>query len=267
MKALVTGSSGFIGRHMVAELNARGWTVHGWDIAGLLDCMRLFRDSDRRYDLVVHAAARSPHRAAIDGDPGMHPYNVMLDAAMFDWAIRTRQKHVLYFSSCAAADGPVDDYAQTKLAGEWLAEKARAAGVPVTVVRPYSGYGEDQGADWPFRAFMDRARQREDPFTIWGDGQQVRDWIHVDDVVNGALAVVESGTTEPVPLCTGIGTSMLEVAQMACAQVGYQPEFEFRLDKPAGMSRRIGDPAALHKLYIPAVSIEQGIKRALGGPS
>lgn len=263
MRALVTGSAGFVGRHMVAELQRRGYAVREADIADQCDALDIFRTDTTHYDLVVHAAARSPHRAAIDGDPGMHPYNVLLDAAMFDWAIRTGQRRVLYLSSCAALDGPVDDYAATKLTGERLAANARAAGVPVTVVRPYSGYGEDQSEDFPFRAIVERARHGEDPFDIWGDGTQVRDWIHIDDVVAGALAVVESGTVEPVSLCTGVGTSMTELAELACAQMGYRPAFRFRSDRPAGVAYRVGDPSALRRHYAPRVTLEQGVKRAL----
>lgn len=272
MRALVTGSAGFVGRHVVAELKRRGYVVSGCDIADqggqrkpLGDFFRWIGADWSNYDLVVHAAARSPHRAAIDGDPGMHPYNVMLDSAMFDWVIRTGQPHVVYLSSCAALDGPVDDYARTKLTGEWLASRARAAGVRVTVVRPYSGYGEDQSENFPFRAIVERARRREDPFDIWGDGSQVRDWIHIDDVVNGMLAVAESGTDEAVSLCTGVGTSMARLAQMACEQVGHQPEFRLRTDKPAGVSYRVGDPTALHRYYKPVVTLDEGVKRALEG--
>jgi nucleoside-diphosphate-sugar epimerase len=267
MRALVTGAAGFVGRHLTAELRARGYGVDWCDIAAARDAFDLFGWpwGIEPYDLVVHAAARSPHRAAIDGDPGMHPYNVMLDAAMFDWAIRTRQRHVLYLSSCAALDGPVDDYAATKLTGERLAGNARAAGVRVTVVRPYSGYGEDQSENFPFRAIVERARRGDDPFEIWGDGSQVRDWIHISDVVAGALAVAESGAEEPVSLCTGIGTSMRELAELACQQVGYRPQFKLRADKPAGVPYRVGDPSVLHRYYIPQVPLEQGVKRALGG--
>lgn len=184
---------------------------------------------------------------------------------MFDWAIRTGQRHVLYFSSCAAADGPVDGYAATKLTGEFLARQARKAGVPVTVVRPYSGYGEDQSEDFPFRAIIERARRRDDPFEIWGDGSQVRDWIHVDDVVNGTLAVVASGTTEPVSLCTGVGRSMLGLAILGAEMVGYDPEFEFRMDKPSGVSYRVGDPTRLSHYYQPTISLREGVRRALEG--
>lgn len=269
MKALVLGASGFVGRHFTAELLHRGYDVTAVDIlpgeyGWQSDMLTWLRGDHDRYDLVVHAAARSPHRAAIDGDPGMHPYNIMLDAALFDWAIRTRQYRVLYLSSCAALDGPVDDYAATKLIGERLAAAARRADIPVTVVRPYSGYGEDQSEDFPFRAIVERARRGDDPFVIWGNGLQVRDWIHIDDVVAGALAVAESGTEEAVSLCTGTGTMMQDLALMACDAVGHRPRFDFQSSMPAGAAYRVGDPTALLRYYAPTVSLEEGVRRALG---
>jgi nucleoside-diphosphate-sugar epimerase len=272
VKALVTGSAGFVGRHMLRGLRDRGWFTVGVDPhgpSGGVDALDVFaarrQSHDVRYDLVVHCAAQAPHRAAIDGQPATHVYNQLLDAAMFDWAIRTGQGRVLYFSSCAALDPNLDDYGWTKLTGERMATSARRAGVPVTVVRPFSGYGEDQGKDWPFRTFVERAKQHEDPFTIWGDGQQVRDWIHIDDVVAGALAVAESGTEDPVDLCTGIGTSMTALALMVCREVGYEPEFEYRLDMHGGSPYRVGSPFELSRYYRPQVSLEEGVKRALAG--
>ena len=77
------------------------------------------------------------------------------------------------------------------------------------------------------------------------------------------LAVAESGTDEPVNLCTGIGASMAEMAAMACEQVGYQPEFDLRTDKPAGVAYRVGDPARFHAIYKPQISLAEGVARAL----
>jgi nucleoside-diphosphate-sugar epimerase len=266
--ALVTGSEGFIGRHMVAELKRRGWDVDGCDIAStpLDDALDIFASDSETYvpDLVIHAAARSPHRAAIDGQPASHVYNQMLDAALFDWAIRTCQRRVLYLSSCAVLDDEPDAYGLLKLTGERMAQQVREAGVPVTVVRPYSGYGEDQSEDFPFGAFAARARRYEDPFEVWS-ADAVRDWVHVDDVVNGALAVVESETDGPVSLCTGVGTSMQDLIGMMAETVGYRPTLIHRGDKPQGVMRRIGDPSWMLKYYTPRVTLEEGVKRALGG--
>ncbi len=296
-QALVTGAAGFVGRHFAHELRRRGWEVVGIDVTDARPggALEIFRHGLHTFNLVVHAAARAPHRAAIDGQPASHVYNQLLDAAMFDWAIRTGQGRVLYLSSAAAypvdlqaawrtsrklweGDTDPDDndrdspyshepdavYGWTKLTGERLAASARAAGVPVTVVRPFSGYGQDQGTDWPFGAFLDRVRHRADPFLIWGDGSQVRDWVHIDDVVAGALAVVESGTDDPVNLCTGIGTSMLELAGLMFAEAGHHPRVLCDdVGKPSGVAYRVGDPTRMQKYYTPTMSIADGVKRAL----
>jgi nucleoside-diphosphate-sugar epimerase len=143
-----------------------------------------------------------------------------------------------------------------------MARHARDAGLAVTVVRPYSGYGEDQSEDFPFGAFIGRARRREDPFEVW-NGAAVRDWIHIDDVVAGALAVVESGTEEPVSLCTGVGTSMLELAGMVCDRAGYSPKVVERADMPSGVNHRVGDPTVMNRYYRASVSLSEGVERAL----
>lgn len=289
--ALVTGLWGFVGRHMVRALRERGWDVVGCDIANPnapVDCLDVFRRADRVFDLVVHAAARAPHRAAIDRHPSQMAYNLQLDAAMFDWALRTGQRRVLYLSSSAVypvqfQDGsepwrlhetntdsqlgitPDAGYGWTKLTGEKVAAAAAEDGIglAVHVVRPFSGYGEDQGEDWPFGAFIGRARRREDPFQIWGDGSQVRDWIHIDDVVGGALAVVDQDVREPVNLCTGRGVSMKELAGMVANAAGYQPWVEYLPHAPRGVAYRVGDPDRFFEIYRPKVSLEEGVARAV----
>lgn len=262
-RALVTGSSGFVGRHMVQRLLTLGWDVNGVDIqpgrygwqSNMLDYLR---HETSPYSLVVHAAARSPHRLAIDTDHSMHAYNTQLDAALFEWAIRTQQGRVLYLSSCAAMDEEPDMYGRTKLHGEALASSARAAGVPVTVVRPYSGYGEDQSENHPFRAFVERACRHEDPFTIWGDGNQVRDWVHIDDVVDGALVACQNGTEEPVQIGTGVGTSMNRLASLICMRAGYSPEFQHTGTSGGAASRVMSSGS----VYQAKIDIEEGIRRA-----
>lgn len=296
MRALVTGARGFLGRHFVALLAARGWLVNAVDV-GNFDAHSVFRGvtlTGNVWDLVVHCAAVEPHRAAIDGNPMHLAQNLMLDSAMFDWAVRTGQKRVLYVSSSAAY--PVDlqrdmghrlierdmaiprlrsgsgwedvglpdaGYGWLKLTGERLAADASRAGLPVHVVRPFSGYGEDQGENWPFGAFAARARRREDPFTIWGDGTQSRDWIHVDDLVAGALAVVDADERRPVNLCTGVGTSMADLVTLICKEAGYSPDIELRADRPAGVAYRVGDPGRFHQIYQPKIGIDEGVARAL----
>lgn len=296
MRALVTGDKGFLGRHFTAELKRRGYDVVGCDVktTRTQDCRDLFRRDVRmrdmqQWDLVVHCAAVVGGRETIENDPLKTAESLSIDAEMFRWAAVARPGRVLYFSSSAAystwlqsAKGPhrslAEDslhttplqpdevYGWSKVTGELLARKLREAGVPVTVVRPFSGYGEDQDDTYPFRAILERARAGESPLEVWC-GDCVRDWIHVDDVVAGALAVAESGTEEPVNLCTGRPTSFRQLALlMAAASPAYAapPEVVFRGDKPQGVAYRVGDPARMLAHYTPRVSLEQGIWRALG---
>ena len=208
VKALVSGSRGFVGRHMVAELERRGYGVAGIDLRDGDDCVEWFQDPafTVRFDLVVHCAFHVGGRAAIDGDASLLAKNLQIDSALFDWARRTKQGRVLYFSSSAAypvslqsedvaglrliesdvhkaggVGAPDARYGWAKFTGELMAKAARESGLAVTVVRPFSGYGEDQDDTYPFRAMVERARRREDPFVVWGPGTQVRDWIHVRD--------------------------------------------------------------------------------------
>lgn len=286
MKVLITGSAGFVGRHMRAAL--RDHDVHAIDLANhpSFDALRYFETQNGHFDLVLHCAAFVNGRAGIDGSPAyLHAYNTQLDAAMFSWALRNAPGRVVYISSSAAYPAwdqygeceplhedlidvtepnvPETSYGMSKLHGEQMAADVRQAGVPVTVVRPFSGYGADQSLHYPFPSFIRRALDREDPFEIWGSGQQVRDWLHIDDLVAGTLAAVEAGIDGPVNLCTGRGTSFDELADMVTKMASYSPEIRHREDKAGGVDYRVGDPTLMHQFFRPQVSLEEGIARAL----
>jgi nucleoside-diphosphate-sugar epimerase len=298
MRALVTGDRGFLGRHFAVELERRGYDVTGWDTKAThsQDCRELFRQQARHpehnwvhYDLVVHCAAVVGGRETIERDPLATAESLSIDAEMFRWAAVARPGRVLYFSSSAAypvagqtgrpalvqkedwlnpgiTPGTPDAvYGWSKVTGERLAFELRKTGVPVTVVRPFSGYGEDQDPSYPFRAILERVRALEpgQPLEVWC-GDCVRDWIHVDDVVAGALAVAESGTELPVNLCTGEPTSFALLAQMMLREAGKSAEVQPNPEAPQGVAYRVGDPARMLEFYQPTVTLEEGIRRALG---
>lgn len=285
VRALVTGSAGFLGRHFVAELERRGWDVYGVDIADGDDALDFFRTTGRRFDLAVHCAAVVGGRRVIDQDPLKQVLNHALDAEYLHWCERTRPTRAVFLSSSAAypvclqrspgvrlaethivpghAEEPDAGYGWCKLTGERLCAQARDAGVRLTVVRPFSGYGHTQSLDYPFPSFVARAVRRDDPFEIWGTGTQVRDWIHVDDVIDGTLAAVDAECYGPVNLGTGRATSMLGLAGMICQAVGYKPRFDVDPDAPAGVQYRVADTAFMETMFAPRVTLEEGIARAL----
>jgi nucleoside-diphosphate-sugar epimerase len=280
---MVTGAMGFIGRHIAPALADAGYTVR--DVDWLADARDVFRREGGKYDLVVHAAAAGANRATIDTDPLALAVNLELDAGLFRWAARTRPGRIVYLSSSAAypvilqrelghrlheaninlrhPQMPDALYGWVKLTGELLAEKAREAGIPVSVVRIFSGYGADQGPKFPFGALAGRAVRREDPFTVWGTGQQVRDFIHVDDVVAAILTMVSEGIDGPVNLGTGQPTSMVELAGMFCREAGYDPVIEPKPDAPMGVAYRVADVSRMCEFYTPKITLEEGVARAM----
>lgn len=293
MRALVTGDRGFLGRHFKAELERRGYAVTGLDVkaAPSQDCREFFRQTRkaREFDLVVHCAAVVGGRETIEGDPLATAESLSIDAEMFRWAAKAQPGRVLYFSSSAAYPAalqrvgtlrrlteldtsavgvhmpPDEVYGWTKVVGEMLAAKLRrTTGVPVTVVRPFSGYGPDQDHGYPFRDILERAKvlRHGEPLEVWC-GTCVRDWVHVDDVVAGALAVCEDGTEDPVNLCTGRATAFFELAELMCAAVGVPAAVRVRGERPQGVAYRVGDPARMQRIYTPLVALETGIQRAL----
>lgn len=291
MDVLVTGAEGFVGRHLRDALVARGDVVVNCDIKNGCDCRTLFaEDRLNTYDLVLHCAAEVGGRVGIDENAAhLGAVNLQLDGAMFEWALRTRPGRVVYFSSAAAYptwlqngaeasrrlwEGharpgsvglPDETYGWAKLTGELMAQCVRKAGVPVTVVRPFSMYDFDQDDDYPFPQFAKRAARHDDPFVVWGDGKQVRDWLHIDDAVAAILTLVEHEVDGPVNLCTGVGTSMDQLALLAidAAKGDIDTEILHLLDKPTGVWRRVGDPTLLKRYYTPQISVEEGMRRAV----
>lgn len=301
LRAMVTGDAGFIGRHMRSALEERGWDVVGCDLKTGNDCRVAFRHDDTVYDLVVHCAYHVGGRAAIDGNPLLFALNLELDAAMFDWAVRTGQKRVLYYSSSATypvclqtaeaatnilgsvydAERPwvpltedmVDTqawvrqpdarYGWAKLTGEQLAYAARLSGLRVHVVRPFSGYGGDQDLTYPFPAILRRVLAGD--LSVWGPPGQYRDWVHVDDVIGCSLAVVDNDVDVPVNICSGVGVEMgdLAVRMARIAGVTVPDTVTYLRDQPTGVMARVGDPTRMSGYYRPTVSLDDGIRRAI----
>jgi nucleoside-diphosphate-sugar epimerase len=286
---------------MVKALELKGYDVYTCDIRGkdpenMLDVLPKL---DHKFDLVVHCAYLVGGRQTIEGVPMALSYNLSLDAAIIQWALATEQKRLLYFSSSAAypirfqepnmwesgeemlaetagfipmeedmidldsIEMPDANYGWAKLTGERQIQAAMASGLRCHVVRPFSGYAEDQDKTYPFRALAERAKARANPYEIWGSGDQVRDWIHISDVIEGSLAIVEHEEYRPVNLCTGRGISVTDLAKMMCAEIGHEPAFSPLKEAPAGVLLRVGQPSRFYSHYMPKVTIEDSIHRVM----
>jgi nucleoside-diphosphate-sugar epimerase len=243
-------------------------------------------------DYIFHCAAVVGGRANIDGNPLAVAQNLSIDAEFFRWVagLKKKPQRVVYFSSSAVYPvnrqtkefhSPLEEtfapessrdvylkpdgtYGLSKMVGELLAQIAVAKhNVPVVIYRPFSGYGEDQSLDYPFPSIIKRIVEGNNPVDVWGDGNQVRDWIHIDDIVEAVLTtmmVLEPGNV--INLGTGLATSFADLVRMA-GFVLKRKELAItpHRDKPEGCFWRVANVSKMHKLYVPFVSLEEGIKR------
>jgi nucleoside-diphosphate-sugar epimerase len=255
------------------------------------DCRGFFRRNGIQFDLVVHLAAIVGGRMTIEHAPLTVATDLSVDAEFFNWVVQTKQPRVIYYSSSAAYPArlqmntstatklverlldihngrifglPDMTYGWAKVTGEFLAYHVMTTtDTRVHIFRPFSGYGSDQDLDYPFPSFIDRGLRRDDPFVIWGDGTQVRDFIHIDDIIDATFAFVDADDVGPVNLCTGIPTSFLELQRRICDFRGYRPTVQLVGEKPVGVSYRVGDPTRMLTRFTPKIGLEDGIMIAL----
>jgi nucleoside-diphosphate-sugar epimerase len=241
---------------------------------------------------VFHLAAVVGGRMKIDGDPLSVATDLAIDAEFFNWAITARPERILYASSSAAypvqLQGDTDHvalneemidfatgnlgapdmtYGWAKLTGEYLSRIAAANyGLKVACVRPLSGYGEDQDESYPIPAIAARAARHEAPLTVWGSGQQGRDFVHIDDCVDvmiRVLDVIEDGSA--INIGSGQLTTFIQVARRFADLAGYQPEIQPLIDKPVGVQARYADTTRATTLlnWTPSISLDDGFGRVL----
>lgn len=259
------------------------------------DCRLFFkREFYDTFDLVIHCAAVIGGREGIENKSlFLATENLTIDAAFFDWVAKNKPKKVIYWSSSAAypielqrkteqfqikleetdldpirssLGNPDETYGLTKVVGEVLCSRINPNNTKVYVFRPFSGYGEEQSFDYPFNSIVNRAIKKEDPLVVWGTGEQVRDFIHIDDIYEATMTVLNMEDGEklcPLNLGTGFPTSFKELAVMAAELVGYTPEIQPLTDKPMGVEFRCADTTELHKVYKPKVTLREGIERAI----
>lgn len=253
------------------------------------DFFRRYRNI--RFGDVYHLAAIIGGRTTIEDEPLKVATDLSIDAQFFNWVTQSRPARILYTSSSAVypthlqnCDDPpklredhiqfegyigIPDmtYGWAKLTGEYLARLvAQKHDLNIAVVRPFSGYGEDQDFSYPVPAIARRAYQHQDPLTIWGSGKQVRDFIHIDDCITAMnLALDRISDASAVNIGTGKPTDFYEVARIFGDLAGYNPEIRNLPDKPEGPKFRCADITKMEKIlgWKPSISINEGFKRVL----
>ena len=234
MKILITGALGFIGKNLAKRLIADGHDVIG------LDNYEIGKPADEvdgvRYlpwdieqieylkadtiDLCFHLAALSRIQPAFEQPSETFRVNARGTEAVCEWARHNNVKVVYSGSSSQWHDPFLSPYALYKKLGEDVCKLYRMIyGLNVEIARFYNVYGPGEITEGKWAAVIGKWRgqvEQNHPITIVGDGEQRRDFTHIDDIVDGLIKIAFGTDTheDAWELGTGFNYSLNEVAEL-----------------------------------------------------
>ena len=139
------------------------------------------------------------------------------------------------------------------------------------VVRPGNLYGPYDKFDWEkskvIPAIMRRAIERHDPFEVWGDGMDLKDFLYIDDCIDGLMLAMEKlEEFEPINVASGIPVTIRDVLTQILKSADYDDaDVQYDSSKPTMIPKRMIDISlAKEKLgFEPKVSLQEGIRRTV----
>ena len=141
----------------------------------------------------------------------------------------------------------------------------------VAIIRPSGSYGRfdnfDEGTSHALPAIMKRALSGKDPLKVWGDGLDVRDYVHASDIANGLLlSVVKYLVCDPVNIASGEAITTKDLAQTMLDILGSKARLEFDASKPTALRERRVDISKAKRVlsYLPKVSLREGLADTMG---
>ena len=156
-------------------------------------------------------------------------------------------------------------YGLAKVAGELTLQAAhKERGLAAASCRYFTVYGPRGVENHAVMAMIARAVLREDPFAVWGTGEQIRNWTYVDDIVSGTILAgekIDDGTA--VNLGTMERIRVMDAVHMVCELEGYSPKIETKPNMPTGPLNRVADNSLARNLlgWEPAVPFAEGLRR------
>jgi len=281
-RTLVTGSSGFLGRHVVEELRARRCRQiitpghHDYDLVDGEDTRRMLNDT--RPNLVIHLAAKVGGIGANRAHPADFFYdNLMMGAQLMHESWRMGiGKFVAVGTVCAYPkhtpvpfresdlwDGyPEETNAPYGLAKKMLLVQAQAYreqyGFNAIYLLPVNLYGPGDNFDPAdshvipalIRKFVEAKERRIPSVDVWGTGRATREFLYVGDAAEGIVSASERyDGSEPVNIGSGMEISIRELATLIAQIVGYNGQLAFDQSKPDGQPRRCLDTSRAEEWF------------------
>lgn len=299
-RVLVTGGTGFVGIHFVQALLEQGARtrvpIHQRpmmvqdprielvqaDLTRIEDCRAVCKDME----YVIHAAGAVAGAGVTAGNPmAAITANLVLTAQTLQAALEMRVQRCLVFSSSTGypvTEHPVKEeemwsgpthpsyfgYGWMRRYLERISEfVASKSGIGIALVRPTAVYGRHDNFDpvtsHVIPALIRRAVAKEDPFEVWGTGDEVRDILHITDLVRGCLLMLEKhAVCNPVNIGYGKTVTIREVVRNVLQAAGHdKAEVRFDASKPTAIPVRTVDTSKAKRLlgFEPSVSLKEGL--------
>jgi nucleoside-diphosphate-sugar epimerase len=293
MRCLVTGGSGFIGRHIVAALRKADHQVSVLDLNGGADYAVSIGDTakvaaafcDSRAEVVLHVAAVADARHALEDPVKAVVTNVGGTASVLEAARQTGIRRVILSSTCwvanAMGSGILDEssgfnacggghvYTTTKIACEMLAHDFHSLyGCNFTILRYGIPYGPGMWPGLVLRNWLDLASE-EKPLTIFGDGSASRRFIYVEDLAAAHVLALQDVAANQVYNLEGMrAVTVRELAEAfqrvwGPLEVIYRPE-PTRVGEFQYLRKIISNAKAFVELgWEPKTDLEEGIRRTV----
>ena len=301
---LVTGGCGFIGSHLIDELLKRGHRVRVIDdlstgkrsnlpadhiggrcelIVGDITDRDLIERCFDGVEYCFHLAAVASVQLSNEDWAGTHRINLTGSINVFDAARRNRVP-VVYASSAAVygdnAETPLKESVQLRPLTAYGADKlgselhARVASlvhsVPTTGLRFFNVYGPRQSSSSPYSGvisiFASKLAARES-ITIYGDGEQVRDFIYVTDVVQFLMSAMDrvSATPTAFNVCTGKSITINQLARTLMSISGSQVKIDYLPSRHGDIRVSVGSPYLSERSlqYRSQVHLASGLRKLM----
>lgn len=264
MRILVTGHKGFIGSRLFKNLKDLKHDVTGLDLKNGEDIHHCLPEEN--FDLVFHLAALPSVQFSVKNPSYTMKQNVLASSVLLEWCVKKKVKKFIFSSSAAAIEAESPYGLQKKITEMECQLFSKLYDLDTVCLRYYNVYSENQKFGGPYSTvinhWMNSVKNRNVLF-IDGDGEQTRDFIHLDDVVAANIFCMNAQT-----LFSG------QVLDVGTGKEFSLKQIKFYVDQHNDVSwlhrpQRVGDikksksnPSALIKMgWRPKISIEEGMKR------